>query len=154
MIKGLVVLTFSLSLGHYAVASEACGCGGFVGKVCDVMASPKEAIEYVVIEGQELFVDLVKGTISSLVQMYNENPESFDDFINLCIANSENTIPSDLLEWLKKFGVVQNDAKISDIIKMIVAMSIERRSDGSVKIWTLDDLVKEKFVRVSKRRVE
>jgi hypothetical protein len=128
-------------------------CSGICTWFTTVFQNADDVIEYVLVEGQELFADVVRSTITSLEQMYKEDPDAFQKFISLCFENSGSPIPAEILDWLKKFNLVQSDATISDVVKLVVGLVVHREN-GAIKISSFDDFVKNKNVRVKKVRIE
>ncbi len=121
---------------------KACGpCGGWLSSV---IASNQDTFNYLVVEGQTLFKGVVKGTIKSLVQLYFEHPTECMMFVSSCLNDSSDPLPDRILDLLKTFNLIQSDARVSDVVKLVVSMVVEKDSaTGQLVIWSLDNLIKD-----------
>lgn len=127
--------------------SSVRGCGS----LGDFFASPaaQTVFTYVVIEGQEYFKSLVKTTIKSLITLQAQHPEIFDAYITYCLDGIQGSFSDKVINVLKQFNLIQSDASVSDAIKTIVSMAIEKLDNGDTKIWSLDELIKDNWVSVN-----
>jgi hypothetical protein len=146
----LFVLAFVGGLvGHI---KEASACAGFGDWLTEFLQGQQQLIENVIIEGTSVVSSVVTTTIQTLKQLYSQNPEAFKAFVNNCLDNTTQQLSPEVVTTLQKFGLVGSDGKISDMIKLIVGMAIEQLDDGTDKIWTLDELVADKWVTVTRQR--
>lgn len=140
----LLLLTSSLS------AAPLYGCGSVKDWLTEFVAKHEDQIEFVEVQGQALFNAVVKSVIQSLQQLYIDNQQVFIEFINASLNNSIANLPASTVNVLKAFNLVQADGTISDTIKNIVSMSIEKLDDGSIEIWSMDDLISEGWITTLK----
>jgi hypothetical protein len=101
----------------------------------------KETFQYVAIQGQEVFVSLVKTTIKSLNELYNQNPQAFMQFVQVCLDDGQAVLPTEFYDSLKTFNLIDSSGNVTDMLKLIVADVVEPLSDGTFKIWNLTDLI-------------
>jgi hypothetical protein len=136
-------------VGH---VGEASACAGFGDWLAEFLQGQQQLIENVIIDGTAVVSSVMTTTIQTLGQLYNQNPAAFKAFVNNCLDDTAQQLSPDIISTLQKFGLIGSDGKISDTIKLIVGMAIEQLDDGTDKIWTLDELVADKWVTVTRQR--
>ncbi len=133
-------------------SEEASACAGFGDWLSELLQNQQEWIENVIIDGTAVVSTVMTATIQKLSELYKQNPAAFNEFVNNCLDTTARQLSAETIATLQKFGLVGEDGKVSDTIKLIVGMVIEQLDDGTEKIWTIDELVADKWVTVEKRR--
>lgn len=143
----LSIMGLLASLNHSLNA-----CGSSAGWFNEFFGLDDVFVNYITIEGQDYISDVVQQIIDSLISLYKNNPEAFNAFIQACLTPSSNQLPQNVLVLLKAYGLVEDDNTIGDFVKFIVSWTVEVLDDGSVKIWSIDELIKDGYATLSKKR--
>lgn len=101
-----------------------------------------------VLELQEIAAAGFEQVLTSLSTMYSQNPEAFVRFFTLCIQETNSPVPTEILDVLKTFNLVDDNAQISDLVRLVILWAVEKEDNGTIKIWSLDDLIKDGWIKL------
>lgn len=99
------------------------------------------AIQSYAIEGVTFASSFVEATIAELTQLYQQNPDAFNQFFSQCLQNTNNPISGELTSILQQYNLIEAQGTINNSIQTIVIYAVEQIEDGSFKIWTVGELV-------------
>ena len=136
--KSAAVLAITSAFATSQLSLNACG------PISDWFADHQDEV----LELQAFAIEDFELILKSLSDMYSQNPNAFVQFVTLWLQGSGSQIPSDLLVVLKQFKLVADDAQISDLVRLVISWAVEQKVDGTVKIWSLQELIKDGWVTV------
>lgn len=104
-------------------------------------------------QNESLGLDIfsVEGFISGIKavnKFYEQNPEGFAHLLVLYNQRPALPMPADVLLLLKQFKLVDENTQIKDVVKLALDWAVEQQDDGTIKIWTFNDLLKDGWISV------
>jgi hypothetical protein len=138
--KPIIIMVLSVVLSDASL--NACGWS-----VTCCNQNQGEATQ-VLMQGQVMLGAFITANITALQELYRQDPGIFIQFANACLQNIQGKVPDSWVSVLTQLNLIQDDGTISQSVINIISMAVDPQPDGSIKIWSLDDLIQAEWVKV------
>jgi hypothetical protein len=132
------------------VQVSACGGADLGNNWLNWFVQTQATAEHVMIGGQEMLHSVADATITNIQDLYNINPLLGKLFCLYCLNLAESPFNEVMLAQLKLAHLVQADATVSQLVKAIIANVIEIKPDGTIDIWSVDQMIAGGWAQILK----